>query len=533
MTSLKDKKDVASDKATTVTDIAYEKHVVAKLTDSSATSFTYSTEDYKSDIDGYVPHLEWTKEEEAKVLLKIDLKLMPFVLLMTFVLNMDRTNISNAISDNMPEHLGFNINGINTGTLLYSLVFTVITLITNPIAKRVGPHRWIPFLMFSWAIVTWAHVFLHNYSGYLATRFFIAVTEGGFIPTCLLYFTSWYKASELATRLSWFWGIQSFASAFSGLISFGIFRLEGVGGLYGWKWLFLIDGIITHIVGFIAIFYLPKSPFTTRGLLRGKYGWFTERERAIAVTRIINDDKYNLEQNQRITWRDVRMAILDTKLWTHLLITFTSMMHTTPISTYFPTLIRGYGFSITTSNLLTVPAFFINLIVSIVVARNADRIGNYAFHGLFGCAWAMAGFLSLIFVPDGAGRWNFYAATLFAASAPYWHGMHIAWMSSNLAPHSKRVLALGAVIGAANICSVPGSQIYQQSDSPRFIRGNWINFSIALLSAILLIVQHFRYVFTNEYRSKKWDSLTEAEKQDYLKHTKDEGSNRLDYRFRI
>lgn len=246
------------------------------------------------------------------------------------------------------------------------------------------------------------------------------------------------------------------------------------------------------------------------------------------------------------------MAILDTKLWTHLLITFTSMMHTTPISTYFPTLIRGYGFSITTSNLLTVPAFFINLIVSIVVARNADRIGNYAFHGLFGCAWAMAGFLSLIFVPDGAGRWNFYAATLFAASAPYWHGMHIAWMSSNLAPHSKRVLALGAVIGAANICSVPGSQIYrknhiiiknekikincyfiEQSDSPRFIRGNWINFSIALLSAILLIVQHFRYVFTNEYRSKKWDSLTEAEKQDYLKHTKDEGSNRLDYRFRI
>ncbi|EIE83064.1 hypothetical protein RO3G_07769 [Rhizopus delemar RA 99-880] len=304
--------------------------------------------------------------------------------------------------------------------------------------------------------------------------------------------------SELATRLAWFWGIQAFASAFSGLISFGIFRLEGVAGLYGWKWLFLIDGVFTHIIGFIAILYLPESPATTRGTIRGKYGWFTEREAAIAVTRIIEDDKYKIEQNAHVTWHDAQIAISDTKLWTHLLITFTSMMHHTPISTYFPKLINGYGFSVTVS-----------------------------------CLWSMAGFLSLIILPNSAGRWNFYAAALFTASSPSFHGMHIAWMSSNVAPHGKRVLALGAIIGAANICGVPGSQIYQQTDSPRFIRGNWANFGIALAAAVLLIIQHLRYVLTNRYRSKKWNNLTESEKEDYIKNTKDEGSDRLDYRFRI
>ncbi|CAO3677207.1 unnamed protein product [Rhizopus stolonifer] len=121
---------------------------------------TTSSFDHKTSTSGYAPELEWTEEEEKRVLFKIDTKLMPFILLMTFVLNMDRTNISNAISDNLPEELGFGITGVNTATLVHSITFTAVTLVTNPVAKRVGPHLWIPFLMFSWAVVTWAHVFL-------------------------------------------------------------------------------------------------------------------------------------------------------------------------------------------------------------------------------------------------------------------------------------------------------------------------------------------------------------------------------------
>jgi hypothetical protein len=69
----------------------------------------------------------------------------------------------------------------------------------------------------------------------------------------LTYLTGFYKTNELATRLAWFWGVQSFASAFSGFLSFAIFRLAGVGGLFGWQWLFLLDGIFTDIIGIIAL----------------------------------------------------------------------------------------------------------------------------------------------------------------------------------------------------------------------------------------------------------------------------------------
>jgi cyanate permease len=133
----------------------------------------------------------------------------------------------------------------------------------------------------------------------------------------------------------------------------------------------------------------------------------------------------------------------------------------TPVGTYFPTMIRNYGFSVTTSNLLTVPSYFISLVISILIAKSADRYGNYALHALIGSIWSMVGFLALQFLPDDAGRWSFYTAVLFVASMPSWHGMQIAWMSSNLAPVGKRTIALGAVIGFANICGVPGSQIYR------------------------------------------------------------------------
>ena len=337
----------------------------------------------------------------------------------------------------------------------------------------------------------------------------------------------------MATRLAWFWGIQAFASAFSGLISFGIFRLGGVAGLEGWKWLFLIDGIFTHIVGFVAFFYLPANPLRTVGGLRGTKGWFNEREQKIAITRIIRDDLTKKEQDRPLTWNDARLALMDTKLWTHLIITFIGQMSTTPIGNYLPTIIKTAGFSVTESNLLTAPSYIICLVFSIIIARSSDRFGHVSLHALIGTVWALVGFIALEFLPDNSNRWSLYGAALFTASAPSWHGMQIAWMSSNLAPIGKRGFALGAVIGSANINGVPGSQIYRESDAPYFHQGNWINIGLQIATIVLFLALRFRYSVTNSIRSKKWNSMTDDEKKTYNKTTKHHGSDRLDFQFRL
>jgi hypothetical protein len=195
-------------------------------------------------------------------------------------------------------------------------------------------------------------------------------------------------------------------------------------------------------------------------LIFGKKSWFTETQTQIAVTRIIRDDLTKSEQYKPVTWTDVRIAVLDTKLWTHLAITVVGIMPVIPVGVYLPTIIKQTGFSVYIANLLAAPTYVVGLIASIFIARGAEKYGNISLWALIGCAWSFVGFCLLEFLPDNSNKWIMYFAAFIAASTPSWHGMQIAWMSSNLAPIGKRTLALAWVIGAANISGVPGSQIY-------------------------------------------------------------------------
>ncbi|KAG2215422.1 hypothetical protein INT46_001385 [Mucor plumbeus] len=456
------------------------------VTNNSLKREDASLKDNNDGIEFINNDFTWTPEEEVQVLNILDKYLMVFILIMTFVLNMDRTNISNAISDNLAADLGFSNDGVNTGISVYHFVFTLFTLPSNAISKAVGAHLWIPILMSSWAAVTWAHALVNDFKGFIIVRVLIAITEAGFIPACLSYMSLWYKTNELATRLAWFWGAQAFASAVSGLISFGVFRMRGIYGLEGWKWLFIIDGIATHIVGIIAFFYLPASPAHTEGGLRGQDGWLTKRQIQIATLRIIRDDFTKKELNKPISRIDIQQAITDINLWTHLLITFLGNMPSTPINSYLPRSI-----------------------------------------------WGLIGFSLLEILPESIGRWQLYAAALFTASSPSWHGMQIAWMSSNIAPIGKRTLALAAVIGAANINGVPGSQIYQVSDAPRYRHGNKINILLHVITILLFLYQRTRYDLINKWRKYQWNQMTVYQKKIYSIENEAKGNNRLDFKYRL
>jgi hypothetical protein len=235
--------------------------------------------------------------------------------------------------------------------------------------------------------------------------------------------------------------------------------------MYMWEMQCIIPLILTYSL------YLPASLTRTDRLLFGKKPWFTERELQIAVTRLIRDDLTKSEQYRHITLNDIKQAVLDTKLWTHLIITFVGLMPNGPVNTYLPTIIKQTGFSVYIANLLAAPTYLVNLVFSILIARTVERYGNTSLFALIGVVWGLTGFLLLEFLPEDSNKWALYVAAFIAASSPSWHGMQIAWMASNLAPIGKRTLALGAVIGAANICGVPGSQIYRKFRTPGVKRG--------------------------------------------------------------
>ncbi|KAH8114966.1 MFS general substrate transporter, partial [Phellopilus nigrolimitatus] len=406
---------------------------------------------FDEDNPSFVQDLDYTREEESKVIRILDTRLFPWILLTTFVLNMDRTNNSNAISDSLPADLGFNINIVNTATAIYSVLFSVFCLSGAVVAKIAGPGRWIPILMFSWGLVTLSHALIKDKAGYLTVRSFIAITEGGVIPATLVYLGGFYKSTELATRLAWFWGVQNIASAVSGLMASGLLQLRGVGGLFGWKWLFIVDGIITVFVAIATWFYLPRNVSRTKGGLRGWKPWFDERQVQIAITRIVRDDPAKRAYDSKVTWTDIKDSATDFGFWMHLIITAVGQTPTIPLGTYLPTVIQSFNFDVFVANALTAPPYIMLCITMVLTVWHSDRTGERGWHGAFGAAWFLVGWILLRALPSDSSRGVKYFAACVVESYPMNHPLNIAWMAENMGTIGKKTIASGSVIAAANI----------------------------------------------------------------------------------
>lgn len=205
---------------------------------------------------------------------------------MFLALQLDRGNISQALSDNMLDDLGLSTNDYNTGQTIFYLCFLFAELPSQLISKKVGPDNWIPIQMVSWSLVASFQAFLSGRGSFWACRALLGLIEGGFIPDNILYLSYWYTSRELPIRLSFFWTAYQTTSIVSAFLAFGILHMRGVNGMAGWRWLFALEGTLTGLIGVISWFYIPPGPTQTASWLRGKNGWFTEHEEKASITTL-------------------------------------------------------------------------------------------------------------------------------------------------------------------------------------------------------------------------------------------------------
>ncbi len=183
---------------------------------------------------------------------------------MFFALQLDRGNITQALSDNMLDDLHMNTNDYNTGQTIFYISFLCAELPSQLISKKLGPDNWIPIQMVSWSLVASLQCFLSGRSSFFACRALLGIIEGGFIPDNILYLSYFYTSIELPIRLSFFWVSYQATNIISAFLAFGILRLRGHNGLAGWRWLFAFEGMLTGVIGIVSWFYLPPSPTQTK-----------------------------------------------------------------------------------------------------------------------------------------------------------------------------------------------------------------------------------------------------------------------------
>ena len=291
------------------------------------------------------------------------------------------------------------------GQMIFYCSFLFAELPSQLISKKLGPDNWIPIQMISWSLVASFQAFLTNRTGFFICRWLLGMIEGGFIPDVILYLSYFYTSAELPKRLSFFWVAYQSTNIVSAFLAFGILRLGGpvahrkVGettltwgtpgyqGLYGWQWLFALEGTLTGVIGIISWFYLPPSPYQTASRFRGKNGWFTEHEEKIMANRILRDDpsKGDMHNRQGLSWSAFRMCLGDYHMWPICkqgqqalgipadsvvdLIGLSWLIPSVPMQGYITLNMTQIGFGTFETNLLTVPAFvlfIVGLLVSIL-----------------------------------------------------------------------------------------------------------------------------------------------------------------------
>ncbi|KAI1483471.1 putative allantoate permease [Daldinia eschscholtzii] len=451
--------------------------------------------------------VDWTETEELAVRRKLDFILLPILGLAFFALQVDRANISNALTSTITEDLGINTNQINVGNSILSTGLVLLEIPSNVLLQRIGPRKWLSAQIMAWGLVATFQNFIRDYGGYIATRLLLGLCEAGFVPGALYTMSTWYKKSETSLRVSIFFLGNLLASTTTSLLGAGILSMGDRYGVAGWRWLFIVEGAITIGIGFIFILLLPPSVGNGSPLISfGRWSYFNKRESYILVRRVLLDDPAKATNNLRISGGDVWVIITNPRILLHMIITTTAMIPMYAINTYGPSVIKSLGYDTVKANAMASVGGFIGMIVTVFLGWMCDATGRRAPALLISAIWSLIAFSCL----REAWKWSSerkYAAVIFSMAMNFTiHILNTGWLSVNCRRPQERSIAMAMVIMGANAGGIAGNQVFRTQDAPLYQNAFT---ACVVLSAVLVleIVGHGAWYFTS---NKKLDKQGDA-----------------------
>ncbi|RYO82255.1 hypothetical protein DL766_008751 [Monosporascus sp. MC13-8B] len=412
------------------------------------------------------------KRRELRVVAKLDMYVCPILIVMQLISFLDRGNIGFAATQGMIGDIDLVGTQLNTAISLFYPLYILAEFPAALIVKRLGFNRVIPTAALCWGLVCLGNGFVTNFAQLAACRMLLGMFEGFLFPSLTLMLANWYKRDEIGLRISYLFIAAAMASAFGGLIAYGILFMGGAAGYPGWRWLYIIEGAVTVAVALLCYFVIPSS-YTTAYFLN-------EDDRAVMRRRAEMTEAYSGGRGH-YTMREFMMAATDIKTWLHSIIQVMSLTVLYGFSVFLPIILRfGFSFSVEQSQYLSIPVFFWGSIVYGIGGYLSDRFGR-RFLACILCAPAgVVGYAILLGgnrVPVGV---KYFACFLIASCAWMLGGGNLAWLSTNTAPDGKRAASIGLALAIGNIGGIVSGQIYPQTHAPTYTLGH--AYSLAAVS---------------------------------------------------
>lgn len=242
--------------------------------------------------------------QERSLIRKLDIRLLPALSILYLLSFLDRSNVANARLDGLTTSLHMTGNQYLTGLTLYFVGYVLFEIPCQIVLKKTTPRFWLPTLTLVWGIVATLLGVVQNMDGFFAARFFLGVTESGLFPGVIYYLSLWYKRRERTFRVALFFSAASLAGAFGGILAFGIGHIS-VHGWIGWRWIFIVEGLLTIVLAGCSYFFITNYPATTT--------WLSAAEKRFIYNRLKADS--DASNNEGFTWHNVALALRDPKCY--------------------------------------------------------------------------------------------------------------------------------------------------------------------------------------------------------------------------
>lgn len=450
-----------------------------------------------SKLGGYVPVTDEEKKQNRALNHKLDLFVLPFAVMIYLMNGLDRSNLGNAETDGFTKDLGLPSTAINTAISFFFCTFVPLSPISAVIGKRVGQTKWLTFISLGWGISTFSQAFVKTEAQLIAIRLLIGVFESGFYATCVSYLSTFYPRFDMAFRIAIFFSSIAVAGAFGGLIAYGCFHIDG--SLYGWQYLFIIEGCLTIALGLVTPFWLAVSP--------GSAWFLNETERRFADKRMVIDSAANLDSTYKLTKRDIKEGILDWKLWCVLPFNVLSGIAPAGFTIFFPIVVKGLGYPGPTANLMTVPPYLIGTICLLCVASSSDHFHERTLHILGGLLTMIIGLTIVVSLPLENVHGRYGGLVILLAGTFIAPPITVAWLCQNTPEPGKRTLVLG-INTWGNLAGIIGSELYLSKYGPDY---HWpLKITLGCIAAAFVgfVAYHFELKAVNKYKAKKISCLT-------------------------
>jgi MFS transporter, ACS family, tartrate transporter len=328
---------------------------------------------------------------EQRTMARVSVRLVPFLIVCYFVAYLDRVNVSFAALT-MNKDLGLSASAYGLGAGIFFLAYGVFEVPSNLLLAHFGARRWISRIMVSWGIVSGAMAFVGNETWFYVVRFLLGAAEAGFFPGMIFYLTLWFPAAYRAGVIGYFMAAIPLSTVIGAPVSSAMLSLDGILGMHGWQWLFILEAAPALLLSVVVLFFLTDRPADA--------GWLSEDERRWLTDRLATEER----QREAARHYSVLQALLNPRVLALSLVYFGAVAANYGLSFFLPQIVKAFGMSNLETGFVAAIPYAVGVVGIVWWGRHSDAKLERRFHTGFAIFVAAAGLTVAAFLNDPAAK---------------------------------------------------------------------------------------------------------------------------------